>query len=232
MQSANLWGLKRLSGAVALAIAGAGANATTIYDYDTVATGAMPNSTMPWLTATLSNGVLDGVAGVSMQLDVTLDQAGEFVRSLLFNLDEGSQLGNIVQTGGSSIVQWDTATNPGDFAGGGQGNFKFNLEGFENDQTLTGTNSWMFFFAGLQEEDFWNTNGNGWWTMAHVQGVGENCSGWIGDNSGANNAGSGGNNVTDTSCASTPPEVPVPGTLGLLGLGLAALGSVRGRARA
>jgi hypothetical protein len=74
-----------------------------------------------------------------------------------------------------------------------------------------------FFVSGLSESAF-VFNSAGWLSVAHVQGIAPDCSGWVGAND-----GEGGIAPSNSgACGST--NVPEPGTLDLLGLGLAGMG--------
>lgn len=76
-----------------------------------------------------------------------------------------------------------------------------------------GPTSAAMFFGGYSEGGF-GFNRNGWLAAAHVQGIQPDCSGWIG----------AGRTTVDNGSGICGQSVPEPGTLGLLGLGLAGLG--------
>lgn len=226
--------LKKMAAAIALmTIAASAANATSVYSYDTIASGASPAGDAPWMTATFEN--TDG--GVYLTLDLSLDGANEFIKDVVFNIDGSANPcgGPGRKTAACTSISLDSTSDPAsnmqfhweiaqDGIPGGPDGLKFDMGTHEpGTDNFSGDYWYKFLLTGYSEDDFDAAVG-GWYTRAHVQGIGS-CSGWIGDNSGYDNSGTGSDNITDYSC--DPQEVPVPGTLGLFGLGLTALGVVR-----
>jgi hypothetical protein len=195
---------------------------------NTVFAGNTPDGMAPWLTATFASdkgsttGTLTLTSNLS-QSDFLQGQSGP-------NTTTGwSFFLNQVPTSWSCTgdcangVSTDSINKVGPVPG------PFNLTfGWTSKNRFDGADSAIYtltFGSALTDNPF-GANENGWWSVAHVQGITGGCSGWIvyGDGKGAD----GGTPCTDT----TPPtSVPEPADLGMFGIGVLMIGLFLGLRR-
>jgi hypothetical protein len=223
--------------AFSLVPATARAGSLTI-NLDYVFSGATPNSTGTFLTATFLDGA-DCVGGacltdtVQLILTASLEGAGEFVTEWDFN---------------SSVLPLSITQNTGDaatilqssnaFKADGDGNYDLSFVFSSSPPRMEGTDTATFTITGTGitvatfDQLSFGSGGSGgpFRSAAHIQGIanstgGGTCSGWVGDSASNTN----GNGQTG-SCGNgtNPPSVPDGGTtLTLLGLALGGIGAVR-----
>lgn len=189
------------------------ANALVI-TYNAVVTGAVPASPSPYLTATITNTT----GGVNITLAPTV-MGSEFITAVYFSTNDTTfTIANI-----SSDPDLDPQNCNGS-SPAGTGPWQLCV-GFDPSDHAQFPDSVTVFVAGITEANF-IYNGDGWLSVAHVQGIQPDCSGWVGSYQGEGGIAPS----NDGPCGGTT-DVPEPGTLGLLGLGLAALGLGVGRRR-
>lgn len=198
---------KGISGAIAAMIAmfalSAPASALTI-TFDDIVTGDIPNSPAPYLTATITN-----VAGGGVNITLTAGVLSpEFLTRMKFSLTGNYTLSDPTTVPDISLESCGNSQSPAS-----TGPWQMCLS-FAPSVHWNADGSVTFFMAGLSESNF-VYNSDSWRAVAHVQGIGEDCSAWVGDY-----AGTGGIRPSNSGPCGGETSVPEPGTLSLLGLGL------------
>lgn len=208
-----------LASGVLLCALAAPANALII-SYDEIVTGAVPDSPAPWLTANITNGTSGGLSGVNVTLTPGA-VSPEFITSIFFSLSGEYTLSDPTTTPDIS------RNNCNGSAPAGTGPWQMCMSFGASDQWSTSDGAVSFFLRGIRESNF-VYNSDGWRSVAHVQGIvgDQSCSSWVGDY-----IGQGGIAPSNSGECTTTTSVPEPGTLGLLGLGLAGIGLSRRRSR-
>jgi hypothetical protein len=194
------------------------------FDLDTKINGSTPTGTAPWLTATFTD-----INSTTVELTMTNNMPStNFVSTWLFNYTGSAPTAAFV-SGQAGISGTPTIDATQDLAGGN--NIKAGLFNIKFDFSTSNSNSGAARFSGgetsvydftrasgLTASDFQlfsinkpNPNGSlgGWYSAAEVQGFGNGLSGSIG-----------------AKTEKETPAAPEPGSLTLLGLGLASFGAV------
>lgn len=204
---------------------------TTTINLGTVYAGNTPDGTPPWLTATFtsSTGSTTGTLTLTSHLS-----ASDFLQGLnskkstvgwAFYLNQ-SLVSLTCESGGTCAD--NNALFGGSYnAGPVPGTFNLAFGWSSKNRFVAGSSAIydLTFMSSLTGNPF-GPNGGNWWSVAHVQGITGECSGWIvsGDGSGASGSGP---------CTRTPPprNVPEPAGLGVFGIGLLAIGLFLGLRR-
>ena len=192
---------------------------------DQVYTGSIPDGLPPWLTATFTQtGSNTGTLTLKSMLS-----GSDFLQGLnspmattgwAFYLDQSlsglsCSSGTCADNGALFGGSYNTGPVPGLF------NLAF---GWSSGNRFDGSDSAIYdlTFASALTGNPFGANGSGWWSVAHVQGIGSNgsCSGWI-------VSGTGTLGTNDGPCGGTH-NVPEPGALGMFGLGVLLIGGFLG----
>ncbi len=198
-------------------------------DLDTIFTGASPSGSSPWLNATFTSDTTSNTGTLTLTSKLT---GSDFLQGLesanaavgwAFFLDSG--ISSIACTAGNNCadnVLFDDTFNAGPV--GNSWNLAFGWasgDRFEAGDTAVYDITFDSILAGGSP---FGTNTDdrvgGWLAVAHVQGIGSGCSGWI-----VGGAGSGAQGETEQ-CASV--QVPEPSVLGMFGLGTLMVGLFAG----
>jgi len=204
---------------------------STSIGLDTVFTGNTPDGSSPWLVATFTSNT--GSHTGRLTLTSALDDA-DFLQGLE-NSHATLGWGFFLNTRISSIA---CASSPGNncttnvLSGGGYNagplGKSWNLAfGWPVGSRFDGGDTAVYditFGSGLTSSPF-VANADGWLSVAHVQGITGECSGWI-------VAGNGKGADGDGPCTSTHvTDIPEPAVLGMFGLGALLIGLFAGMRR-
>lgn len=215
-------GIALLSGALGLG-ATQPADASLVFSLGTVFNGTAPTSTPPWLTATFTT-VSPGT--VTLELDASLEVASEFIDAVNFNLDPAILPSALSITTDSCITCvvssiTNTTANGQNLTGGGAAGFGFDVNiSFDNSppaNRFDGIDVAKFTITDVTDLitessfNFTNTGSASVPIAAHIQGI----------------PVAGGGTTSGAAGGTLLPSIPEPGTVALLGIGLAGLGFAR-----
>jgi hypothetical protein len=196
---------------------------------DTVFAGNTPDGVAPWLTATFTSeqGSTTGTLTLTSNLS-----ASDFLQGLnsknavtgwAFYLDQS--LASVTCASGTCA---DNNTLFGGSYNAGPVPGLFNLAfGWSSGNRFDGDDSVVYdlTFKHALTGDPFLANDSGWLSVAHVQGITGECSGWIVSGTGSGASGSG-------ACTDPPPVgVPEPAGLGIFGAGALMIGFFLGLRR-
>lgn len=202
--------------AIALLVQAGTAFATQTINVDQVYTGATPDGSPPWLVATFSaTGSNTGTLTLTSNLTGT-----DFLQGLenssaavgwAFYVDQSIS--------GMTCASGNCANSNSGFDAGGfntgpvGGTFNLGFGWGPRNRFGAGDSAvYDLTFTNALSGDPFGPNSDGWWSVAHVQGIGPNGdSGWI--------------------VSGTPVSVPEPAELGLFGVGALLVGLFAGLRR-
>ena len=199
------------------------AQATSVsFDLDFEFSGGFnPSGPAPWLNILIEDA---GADTVNVTFTSHLSTSGEFISEIYMNLDpllDETMLSGAVTVGNPAWDSLQVWTDHFKADGDGRYDLLFSYDHSGPGQfTVGSTTTTTLSLSGLDAYSFsflsQPAGGNGpFYAAAHVQGIGEECSGWIG--SGDSSLGTAGD-------VCTPVTVPEPATSVLLLSGLVMVG--------
>ncbi len=198
---------------------------STTINLDTVFAGNTPDGSAPWLRAQFTSTVGSNTGTLvltSLMTGPDFEQGLSTVTSTVgwaFYLNQALSPSGIICTAGTCAGNGAMYNASGFNTGPVPGTFNLAFGWSPSGRFMAGDTATydLTFLSQLTGNPFVE-NGSNWSSVAHVQGIIGNCSGWIvsGDGTGAEGSGP---------CTRAPPvPVPEPGELGLFGLGLLLVG--------
>ena len=203
---------------------------TQTFNLNQVFTGNIPDGPAPWLSATFTYDT--GSTTGTLVLTSGLSSA-DFIKGATGVTGWGFYLS------GNSLADWNcsagvcadtvlaTTLNSGPVKGPGKNGWGFNFGfGWTAKNVFDGTDTATYdltFANALTSTSPFMANGGGWYSYAHVQGIGPNgsCSGFIVNGTGTLGDQGG-------LCNGGTHEVPEPNALGVFGLGVLLIGGFLG----
>jgi hypothetical protein len=207
----------------------------TTINLDTVYAGNTPDGPAPWLIATFTSNTGSNTGKLTLTSVVDDSDFLQGLSSKKSALGWGFFLDNEIATitcdsspgsNCTSNVLWDGGYNAGPLGKNWNLAFGWGVNSrFESGDTAVYD---ITFNSALTDSPFVtnpNDDAHGWLSVAHVQGITGECSGWI-------VAGNGKDAAGDGPCTSVfITEVPEPPLLGMFGLGALMIGLFAGRRR-
>ena len=210
-----------LAGLTVLPLQVAATPISTTIDLNIVFAGNTPDGSAPWLTAQFTSSVGSNTGTLVLSSHMTgpdFEQGLSSEKAVVgwaFYLNQALSPSGIICTAGTCAGNGALYNASGFNTGPVPGTFNFAFGWSPSGRFLAGDSAtYDLTFLSLLTGNPFVENGSGWSSVAHVQGIAGNCSGWIvaGDGTGADGSGP---------CTGTPPvTVPEPGKLGMFGLGL------------
>jgi len=194
---------------------------STTIDLNIVFAGNTPDGPPPWLRAQFTSSVGSNTGTLVMSSLMTgpdFEQGLSSVKATVgwaFYLNQALSPSGIICTAGTCAGNGALYSASGFNTGPVPGTFNLAFGWAPSGRFMAGDTATydLTFLSSLTGNPFVENDSN-WSSVAHVQGIAGNCSGWIvsGDGTGAEGSGP---------CTGGPPvTVPEPGKLGMFGLGL------------
>ncbi|AGG90123.1 MULTISPECIES: hypothetical protein [Rhodanobacter] len=205
---------------------------STTIALNTVFSGNTPDGPAPWLIAEFTSSTGSNTGTLVLSSHTT---GPDFIQGLssqqstvgwAFYLNQAISLSGATCTAGTCADQGASYKAGGFNTGPVPGMFNLAFGWSQGNRFMIGDSATyaLTFTSPLTGNPFVENDSN-WSSVAHIQGIANNCSGWIvsGDGTGAEGSGP---------CGDPPPvTVAEPGELGMLSLGLLFVGLLLGLRR-
>lgn len=202
---------------------------STSINLNTVFAGNTPDGSAPWLTAQFTSSVGSDKGTLVLSVHTTGPDFVQGLNSKKSVIGWAFYLNQALSPAGITCAAGVCAGNGALYNAGGfntgpvPGMFNLAFGWSSGSRFMAGDSAtYDLTFSHLLTGNPFVENGSGWSSVAHVQGILGNCSGWIVAGNGVGASGSG-------PCTDPPPvRVPEPGELGMFGLGLLLVGLLLG----
>ena len=203
---------------------------STAIDLNIVFAGNTPDGSAPWLTAQFTSSVGSNTGTLVLSSHMTGPDFAQGLSSTTSTVGWAFYLNQAVS--GINCTTGTCADNGALYSASGfntgpvPGTFNLAFGWSPSNRFMASDSAtYQLTFSSLLTSNPFVENDSSWSSVAHVQGIAGNCSGWIvsGDGTGADGSGP---------CTRDPPvPVPEPGKLGMFGLGLLFAGLLLGLRR-